>query len=198
MLNYSIDQTNALGNAECQSEIDSGTSPPQLDSFQTTQSISTLTDSTITNTPGIVFFICFLGPFNTFVNVTESQRQSVITVLPWGAHKERSPFPNVDTDIKPGEYVMRTLFADFTVQAERKMEEVMIEPEKPLMKILQRGEDAQFDQLLIAFGSVAEHCLPSILKALFAWYNRQIGVLDINATDSKKIELKGKKYDYVL
>jgi len=129
------------------------------------------------------------------VHIAESQRQSVITVLPWGAHKERSPFPNVDTDIKPGEYVMRTLFADFTVQAERKMEEVMIEPEKPLMKILQRGEDAQFDQLLIAFGSVAEHCLPSILKALFAWYDRQIGILDINATDSKKIELKGKKYD---
>jgi len=119
-------------------------------------------------------------------------------VLPWGAHKERSPFPNVDTDIKPGEYVMRTLFADFTVQAERKIEEVMIEPEKPLMKILQRGEDAQFDQLLIAFGSVAEHCLPSILKALFAWYDRQIGILDINATDSKKIELKGKKYDECL
>lgn len=134
-----------------------------------------------------VFMIC----------AVESQRQSVITVLPWGAHKERSPFPNVDTDIKPGEYVMRTLFADFTVQAERKMEEVMIEQEKPLMKILQRGEDVQFDQLLVAFGSVAEHCLPSILKSLFAWYDRQIGVLDINATDSKKIELKGKKYDYV-
>lgn len=132
--------------------------------------------------------ICFFCIF------TESQRQSVITVLPWGAHKERSPFPNVDTDIKPGEYVMRTLFADFTVQVERKMEEVMVELEKPLMKILQRGEDAQFDQLLIAFGSVAEHCLPSILKALFDWYERQIGILDINATDSKKIELKGKKY----
>ncbi|VVC32584.1 Hypothetical protein CINCED_3A005220 [Cinara cedri] len=163
-----------LGNVEFQNEIDSGTSPPQLDSFQTNQSISnTQTDSIL-------------------ANVSETQRQSVITVLPWGAHKERSPFPNVDTDIKPGEYVMRTLFADFTVQVERKMEEVMIEPEKPLMKILQRGEDAQFDQLLIAFGSVAEHCLPSILKALFAWYDRQIGVLDINATDSKKIELKGK------
>ncbi|XP_025416970.1 protein furry isoform X3 [Sipha flava] len=161
-----------LGNDEFQSEIDSGTSPPQLDSFQTPKSMAN-TDYTLTNTP-------------------ESQRQSVITVLPWGAHKERSPFPNVDTNIKPGEYVMRTLFADFTVQAERKMEEVMIELEKPLMKILQRGEDPQFDQLLIVFGSVAEHCLPSILKALFAWYVRQIGVLDINATDSKKIELKGK------
>lgn len=53
------------------------------------------------------------------------------SVLPWGAHKERSPYPstvNIDVDIKPGEFVMRTLFADFTVQAERKMEAVMNEP----------------------------------------------------------------------
>jgi hypothetical protein len=31
-------------------------------------------------------------------------------------------------DIRPGEFVMRTLFADFTVQAEKKMEAVMAEP----------------------------------------------------------------------
>jgi hypothetical protein len=30
--------------------------------------------------------------------------------------------------------------------------------------------------LLGAFGSVAEHCLPSLLKALFAWYERQISI----------------------
>ena len=53
------------------------------------------------------------------------------TVLPWGAHKERSPYPaciQIDMDIRPGEFVMRTLFADFTVQAEKKMEAVMAEP----------------------------------------------------------------------
>jgi hypothetical protein len=38
---------------------------------------------------------------------------------------------------------------------------------------LQRGEDLGFDQLLTALGSVAEHCLPSILRTLFAWYDRQ-------------------------
>jgi hypothetical protein len=38
---------------------------------------------------------------------------------------------------------------------------------------LQRGEDSQFDQLLSSFGSVAEHCLPSLLKTLFAWFERQ-------------------------
>jgi hypothetical protein len=39
----------------------------------------------------------------------------------------------------------------------------MSEPlERPLSKSLQRGEDPQFDQLLSSFGSVAEHCLPSV------------------------------------
>ena len=35
-------------------------------------------------------------------------------VLPWGAPKERARFPstfNIETDIRPGEFVMRTLFA---------------------------------------------------------------------------------------
>nr|CAD7569977.1 unnamed protein product [Timema californicum] len=116
------------------------------------------------------------------------------TVLPWGAHKERSPYPacvNIDMDIRPGEFVMRTLFADFTVQAEKKMEAVMAEPlEKPLSKVLQRGEDPQFDQLLTAFGSVAEHCLPSILRALFAWYERQLA--EGGATEQRKVDQKGK------
>lgn len=59
--------------------------------------------------------------------------------MPWGAHKERSPYlpcVNIDMDIRPGEYVMRTLFADFTIQAEKKMETVMTEPpERPLSKV---------------------------------------------------------------
>lgn len=52
------------------------------------------------------------------------------TMLPWGAHKERPSHPPVavDTDLKPGEFVMRTLFVEFTIQAERKMEIVMTEP----------------------------------------------------------------------
>ena len=37
------------------------------------------------------------------------------------------------------------------------------------MKSLQRGEDAQFDQLLGALGCVAEYCLPSLLETLFKW-----------------------------
>ncbi|CAL4082255.1 unnamed protein product, partial [Meganyctiphanes norvegica] len=52
-------------------------------------------------------------------------------LLPWGARKERFQFPatiNVDTDLRPGEFVMRTLFAEFTVMAENKIETVMQEP----------------------------------------------------------------------
>uniref|UniRef100_A0A1B6DZ54 Protein furry n=1 Tax=Clastoptera arizonana TaxID=38151 RepID=A0A1B6DZ54_9HEMI len=128
--------------------------------------------------------------------ISESERRSVsiVTMLPWGAHKERSPHissMNIDMDIRPGEFVMRSLFADFTVQAEKKIDSVLAEPqEKPLSKVLQRGEDSQFDQLLSAFGSVAEHCLPSMLKALFAWYERQRG--DQNITEAKKVDQKGK------
>ena len=45
--------------------------------------------------------------------------------------------------------------------------------EKTLSKFLQRGEDAQFDQLLASFNDVAEHCLPALLRALFDWYDKQ-------------------------
>lgn len=67
-----------------------------------------------------------------------------------------------------------------------------------LSKALQRGEDPQFDQLLSAFGSVAEHCLPSILRALFAWYERQMGVSDPVSTEQKKSDQKGKRYHIII
>ncbi|XP_052897871.1 protein furry isoform X4 [Anopheles moucheti] len=80
-----------------------------------------------------------------------------------------------DGTLRPGEIVMRTLFTDFTVQAEKKIESVLLDgSDKNLPKLLQRGEDYQFDQLLQALGSVAEHCLPSLLKALLAWHKHQI------------------------
>ncbi|KAM8801691.1 protein furry homolog-like isoform 3-T3 [Rhynchonycteris naso] len=85
----------------------------------------------------------------------------------------------VDPDIKPGEYVIKSLFAEFAVQAEKKIEVVMAEPlEKPLSRSLQRGEDLQFDQLISSMSSVAEHCLPSLLRTLFDWYRRQNGTED--------------------
>ncbi|XP_061208820.1 protein furry homolog-like isoform X5 [Neopsephotus bourkii] len=85
----------------------------------------------------------------------------------------------IDPDVKPGEYVIKSLFAEFAVQAEKKIELVMAEPlEKLLSRSLQRGEDLQFDQLISSMSSVAEHCLPSLLRTLFDWYKRQNGTED--------------------
>lgn len=123
-----------------------------------------------------------------------------LSLLPWNTHNRSSVVvpPSVsasidmmaasDGTLRPGEIVMRTLFADFTVQAEKKIETVMLEStDKTLAKLLQRGEDYQFDQLLQALGSVAEHCLPSLLKALLAWQWHQICDGDIKR-DLKRME----------
>uniref|UniRef100_A0A8D2Q8P4 FRY like transcription coactivator n=1 Tax=Varanus komodoensis TaxID=61221 RepID=A0A8D2Q8P4_VARKO len=91
----------------------------------------------------------------------------------------------IDPDVKPGEYVIKSLFAEFAVQAEKKIEVVMAEPlEKLLSRSLQRGEDLQFDQLISSMSSVAEHCLPSLLRTLFDWYKRQ------NGTDDESYEYR--------
>ena len=55
---------------------------------------------------------------------------TVSSLLPWGARKEHTQFPptvHVDTELRPGEFVMRTLFAEFTVTVEKKIENVMQE-----------------------------------------------------------------------
>ena len=52
-------------------------------------------------------------------------------ILPWGAKKERLQFPqgiHVDLDLKPGEFILRSLFAEFAILVERKIEAVMAEP----------------------------------------------------------------------
>ncbi|XP_050300806.1 protein furry isoform X2 [Anthonomus grandis grandis] len=117
-------------------------------------------------------------------------------LLPWGAQKDRVTQlllmgQSAEGEVRPGEFVMRSLFQEFTILAEKKIENVMTEPqEKPLSKTLQRGEDLQFDQLLGAFGSVAEHCLPSLLKALFSWYERQMS--EVSNPEQKKSDIKQK------
>ncbi|XP_034722088.1 protein furry homolog isoform X6 [Etheostoma cragini] len=84
---------------------------------------------------------------------------------------------SIDPESKPGEYVLKSLFANFTIMSERKIRIIMAEPlEKPLTKSLQRGEDPQFDQLISTMSSLAEYCLPSILRTLFDWYKRQNGL----------------------
>lgn len=152
-------------------------------------------------------------------------------MLPWGPNKG-AIVPTADSDLRPGEFVMRLLFTEFTVQAERKMEAVMAEQlvcfmikyintyvhcyfvprlylyylaydyfiqlqEKPLNKTLQRGEDPQLDQILSAFGTVAEHCLPSLLRALFGWLERQMAESPQLNEQTKKPhqDLKNKRYN---
>ena len=92
------------------------------------------------------------------------------------------------------------------LQAEKKISQVMSEPmDRSLSKSLQRGEDPQFDQLLSAFGSVAEHCLPSILRTLFDWYERQgvewvITDYKVTKGDSKgksELSLARSEYEFV-
>uniref|UniRef100_A0A8B9J1B3 FRY microtubule binding protein n=1 Tax=Amazona collaria TaxID=241587 RepID=A0A8B9J1B3_9PSIT len=100
-----------------------------------------------------------------------------------GTQREKGPpamLPvNVDPDSKPGEYVLKSLFVNFTTLAERKIRIIMAEPlEKPLTKSLQRGEDPQFDQVISSMSSLSEYCLPSILRTLFDWYKRQNGIED--------------------
>ncbi|KAL5290083.1 FRY family protein [Megaselia abdita] len=148
------------------------------------------------------------NPNNSKMVIT-STRQAL---LPWGTTSRSSligtvmmPFNptstatamntselNLEMSMRPGEIVMRNLFSEFTYQAEKKIEAVLLEtPDKNFCRLLQRGEDQQFDQLLSAFGSVAEHCLPSLLNILMAWHRRQILEIEIKTTDLvKKQDIK--------
>ncbi|XP_061834044.1 protein furry homolog-like isoform X4 [Nerophis lumbriciformis] len=116
------------------------------------------------------------------VNGSVSRRRgpSAVTPIAWEKHNLIAMSSiTIDPELKPGEFVIKSLFAEFAVLAEKKIEMVMAEPmEKLLSRSLQRGEDAQFDQLISSMSSVAEHCLPSLLRTLLDWYRRQSGTED--------------------
>ncbi|KAI6078513.1 Protein furry-like protein isoform X8 [Aix galericulata] len=82
-----------------------------------------------------------------------------------GTQREKGPpamLPiSVDPDSKPGEYVLKSLFVNFTTQAERKIRIIMAEP-----------------LVISSMSSLSEYCLPSILRTLFDWYKRQNGIED--------------------
>uniref|UniRef100_A0A671YDM4 Furry homolog, like n=1 Tax=Sparus aurata TaxID=8175 RepID=A0A671YDM4_SPAAU len=123
-----------------------------------------------------------LNNFPSMVSSSVSRRRapSSVTPLSWEKHNIAAMSSiTIDPELKPGEFVIKSLFAEFAVLAEKKIEMVMAEPlEKPLSRSLQRGEDAQFDQLISSMSSIAEHCLPSLLRTLFDWYRRQSGTED--------------------
>ncbi|KAM4547917.1 protein furry homolog-like isoform 5-T5 [Odontesthes bonariensis] len=113
-------------------------------------------------------------------SVIRRRAPTSVTPLSWEKHNIATMSSiTIDPELKPGEFVIKSLFAEFAVLAEKKIEMVMAEPlEKPLSRSLQRGEDAQFDQLISSMSSIAEHCLPSLLRTLFDWYRRQSGTED--------------------
>eukprot|EP00066_Takifugu_rubripes_P017617 XP_011606883.1 PREDICTED: LOW QUALITY PROTEIN: protein furry homolog [Takifugu rubripes] len=129
-----------------------------------------------------------------FKKMRHKKRPTILETSPVGNGYSKPPVPpvccpqgekgppamipiSIDPESKPGEYVLKSLFANFTTASERKIRIIMAEPlEKPLTKSLQRGEDPHFDQLISTMSSLAEYCLPSILRTLFDWYKRQNGL----------------------
>ncbi|KAJ3590950.1 hypothetical protein NHX12_008898 [Muraenolepis orangiensis] len=102
---------------------------------------------------------------------------------------------SIDPESKPGEFVLKSLFANFTTASERKIRIIMAEPlEKPLTKSLQRGEDPQFDQLISSMSSLSEYCLPSVLRTLFDWYKKQNGLDEESHEYRPRANTKSKKY----
>ncbi|XP_055333456.1 protein furry homolog-like isoform X2 [Paramacrobiotus metropolitanus] len=93
--------------------------------------------------------------------------------LPWGRSRDHQD-SNHGITMLAGEYVLHSIFVDFTQKVDKKIDGVLAEPlARPLSKSFQRGEDPQFDQLISCFYSVAEYCLPSLLRTLLAWYEYQ-------------------------
>ncbi|KAL9906690.1 microtubule binding protein furry isoform 3-T3 [Glossina fuscipes fuscipes] len=188
--NQNINSCCNSGNSNNNNSVDAQNNANRLN----TQPLTAAVASTATNTA-----LPALGNNSAMI----PQRQSL---LPWGTHSRSSvvnmiPYTlatsvgvtnqnenNDNNSLRPGEIVMRNLFLDFTLQAEKKIELVMLESaDKTLSKLLQRGEDQQFDQLLSALGSVAEHCLPSLLHTLLAWHRRQLSDAEIK-NDLKRME----------
>ncbi|XP_041695061.2 protein furry homolog-like isoform X5 [Coregonus clupeaformis] len=120
------------------------------------------------------------GSSSAPVNSLSRRRAPSVAPLTWEKRNASAMSTIIiDPELKPGEFVIKSLFAEFAVLAEKKIEVVMAEPlEKLLSRSLQRGEDAQFDQLISSMSSIAEHCLPSLLRTLFDWYRRQSGTED--------------------
>uniref|UniRef100_A0A8C4V742 FRY like transcription coactivator n=1 Tax=Falco tinnunculus TaxID=100819 RepID=A0A8C4V742_FALTI len=120
-----------------------------------------------------LYFSFFFPTASTPPSRVNKRRVSPSVVSTWEKRGIIMSNITIDPDVKPGEYVIKSLFAEFAVQAEKKIEVVMAEPlEKLLSRSLQRGEDLQFDQLISSMSSVAEHCLPSLLRTLFDWYRQ--------------------------
>ncbi|BFZ15206.1 hypothetical protein BsWGS_18245 [Bradybaena similaris] len=138
------------------------------------------------------------GPGGTSASPSSQPSTYEIVKFPWRRESAQDiAIPGVSKDAKSGEFILQNLFLEFCRVAERRIEIVLAEPlERPLSKSLQRGEDPQFDQILNALGNVAEHCLPSILRTIIAWYNRQMRD-DSPLLDSRQRHRSKGSKDYI-
>ncbi|KAJ2954554.1 hypothetical protein O0L34_g2838 [Tuta absoluta] len=199
----SEDAPSSMVSSEAESECSSMLAEPSRhDHVDAISTQSNDVTSTVDQTPTVLDKVTapVSNDWRSIGNTSSSYVSTRGSMLPWGSHKG-PVIPPPDSELRPGEFVMRLLFTEFTVQAERKMEAVMAEPmEKPLNKTLQRGEDPQLDQILSAFGTVAEHCLPSLLRALFGWLERQMADSPQLSEQAKKPhqDLRNKSIIYIV
>uniref|UniRef100_A0A7N6AEQ1 Furry homolog, like n=1 Tax=Anabas testudineus TaxID=64144 RepID=A0A7N6AEQ1_ANATE len=106
-------------------------------------------------------------------SVSRRRAPASVTPLLWEKHNIAAMSSiTIDPELKPGEFVIKSLFAEFAVLAEKKIEMVMAEP-------LVNAQEMKFNtQHISSMSSIAEHCLPSLLRTLFDWYRRQSGTED--------------------
>lgn len=127
-------------------------------------------------------------------SASSSVKGDQIITFPWSRDHSSNCYHGLDQNVKPGEYVLLTLFMEFCSITERKIEQVLAEPLKNhFSKSLQRNEDTQFDQLLTSLGCVAEQGLPSLLHSFIKWYEKQSLVDDGHLLDRYGIRSKGEK-----
>lgn len=73
-------------------------------------------------------FSCFLPLASAPPSRVNKRRVSPSVVSTWEKRGIIMSNITIDPDVKPGEYVIKSLFAEFAVQAEKKIELVMAEP----------------------------------------------------------------------
>ncbi|CAH8639752.1 unnamed protein product [Heterobilharzia americana] len=75
---------------------------------------------------------------------------------------------------KPGEWAMQVLLRQLTSLARSKIEKALEDrQETNLVKSMKLNEDPAYEQLISAFGVVAEFSLPSLVSTLSLWYRSQ-------------------------
>lgn len=145
--------------------------------------------------------------------------------LPWGAVKERQsyflnhipsleqhPSDSIVEKKKPGEYVMQLVMLNFVQLTSKKFEQVISgdKKDKRLKESLLKMDDLQLDQLVQTIGNVAEQCLPSQVRFLLTWHEKQIQNLthmkqmqqvqqaeQMNQASASKIPLKTRQQQLI-